>query len=416
MSSDTESGEKVLEEAFLHLPYIPDFLTDDVRYWFVPSREAPRAVYQQLIGDSAKNWSSYYTKKGWNFVHDPSGEERDGPYRVEPGETHIDILEPGKIFAPKPQFAFGPGGETIPMPGLEKHRPLNPWKPNYIKSIVFIKRYEWPRPVPRRVQAAIFEIEECGQIAGSTSWINAEAVLLDSDSDDVRHTLVDVFFNRPEDYELGSQIYLRVLGKLGDEGFAQLVALAKHPITRKRIHVARTLGKLGDPRGLETLLLLLDDEDFDVLNEALCALCNVGVDERTDSEGKVRSHLESEEVNRRVWAAGALARGGDAEQRKFLLQLVKEDPRPLADLGELGDVMVALDMVDAVPFLIQRFKSDRHEVILDAAETLERLTGLEADVAAQEGGEAKRLAIKAYNRWWDDRKRERSTSRKKGKR
>ena len=62
-------GGDLLKEAYLELPYIPDFLLDEVRFYFVPSRDGVRAVYHELVGDSAKNWSPYYTKKGWNFLH-----------------------------------------------------------------------------------------------------------------------------------------------------------------------------------------------------------------------------------------------------------------------------------------------------------------------------------------------------------
>lgn len=405
----TDGDERVLESVYLDLPYIPDFLFGDVLYYFVPSREGVREVYHELIGDSADIWGGYYTKKGWNFLHAGGGGE--GPFRVSPGGTHLEILEPGRIFAPRPLFRFERQGQAKPIVSLEKRRPLNPWKPNYVRALNFIKKYDWPRQVARRVQMAIWEIEECGEVAGSTSWINAEEVLLQSDSSEVQETLVDVFYNRPEDFPLGSEVYLRLLGKLGTSGFEELCGLAQHPVTRKRAVVARTLGDLGDPRSVETLLVLLEDEDSGVRATALRSCGKVGIDDQSDPEGKIRGYLDSEELAHRVWAAQALLAGGDEHHKKYLVQLVKEEKRPLADLGELGEVIVELDLVDTVPFLITRLKDTRAEVSMDAAEVLQKLTGLDVEYSAQENDAQRRTALKAYNRWWEDRKRERSQQR-----
>ena len=414
-TSSTETSERdnsgVLEAAYLHLPYIPDFLLNEVLFYFVPSREDVQGVYHQLIGESARNWSSYYTKKGWKFIHEDS--QRDGPYRVSPGGVHIDILEPGRFFAPRPMFRFEPRGPGYPILSLDKRRPLNPWKPNYVRALRFIKKYDWPHALPRRVQMAIWEIEECGEIAGSTSWINGEAVLMESDSSEMRETLADVFYNRPEDFPLGSEIYLRVLGNLGKRGFSHLVELATHPVTRKRVIVAKTLGNLRNPAGVETLMLLLDDEDPHVRSAALRSLGRVGRPEGADPEGKVRSYLKSEEISHRVWAAQALLAGGDEEQKKYLVQLVKEEKRPLTDLGELGEVVVELNLIDTVPFLINRLKDTRAEVSTDAAEVLQKLTGIDVEFSVEEGKEQRRTAIKSYSRWWEEKKRERSQQRRK---
>jgi hypothetical protein len=400
-----EEREAVLEGAILELPYIPDFLLDEVWFWMVPSRDELRAVYHELVGQSAKNWQGYYTRKGWNFLH--SASEREGPSRVRPGGLRLEILEPGRFFQPSPQFRFEPGGQAYPVPSLEKRRPINEWKPNYIQALNFIKKYEWTRPVPRSAQLAVWEIEECGQIPGSTSWRNAEALLLQNDSEDLRATLADLFFNRPEDYQLGSEVYLRVLGKLGEDGFRRLLELAGHPVTKKRKGVARMLGELEDPRGRETLLMLLDDEDPGVRREALRTLGKVGVAAGEDPEGRVKSHLESPELPERVWASQALLKGGDEEHRKFLLQLVKEDPKPLSDLGELGEVLDDLGLVEAVPYLIQRLKSDRREIVLDAAEALKKLTGVEIEYSVVDDEAQKRQWVKTFTRWWEERKRER---------
>ncbi|MBN1441467.1 MAG: HEAT repeat domain-containing protein [Planctomycetes bacterium] len=409
-----EAGsDDALRDVLLELPYVPDFLLDDILFHFVPSRDKPRAVYHQLIGKSGSNWSSYYTKKGWNFLHG-SGEApaSDGPYRLDVDSARIDLLPPGRFLAPRPLLHLGRDGPGIPIVSLEKRRPLNPWKPNYIRAVEFIKRFEWPCPVPRRVQAAFWEIEECGEIAGSTSWRNAEAILLNSDSCEVRETLEAVFYNRPEDFPLGSEVYLRVLGRMGRAGFQQLTALANHPVTRKRRAVARTLGELRDEQGVPTLLLLLDDEDPDVRGAALRSLAKVGVTDLQDPEGKVRAYLESPEPPYRVWASAALLAGGDESQRKYLIQLVKEEDRPLADLGDLGDVLVDLDLEDVVPFLIHRLKDERREISLDAAETLQRLTGEDVEFSAEQDAEQRRVAIKTYTRWWEERKRERSAQRR----
>ncbi|MEM7231974.1 MAG: hypothetical protein AAF517_07370, partial [Planctomycetota bacterium] len=228
------SGERFLERAWLDLPYVPDFLLDEVQYYFVPSKDDPKEVYHELRGKSAENWKSYYTKKGWNFVRSPEG---DGPYRVKPGETRLGILEPGRIFAPKPKFRLEENGAEIPIAGIDKRRPLNPWKPTYLKSLAFIKKYSWAQPVARSSQAAIWEIEECGEIAGSTSWMNAEELLLRDESAELKEVLKDIFFQRPEDFPLGSEVYLRVLGCLGDEGFEKLLEAGIPQVGEENIYL-----------------------------------------------------------------------------------------------------------------------------------------------------------------------------------
>jgi len=403
---DELGGEKSLDELTIELPYVPDFLLDDLRFWFVPSIDAPRAAYHELVGDSAKNWAGYYiTKKGVNFFRSDS--EGDGPYRVRPGQIRFEVLQSGRFFSAKPCVRLRSDADPVPLPSIERLRPINPWKPNYIQALNFIKKYEWEHELPRRVVLAMYEIEECGQVAGSVSWKNGEKILLESDSPELRATLYDFFYNRPEDYELGSQVYLRVLAMLGPEGFQSLDELAKHPITRKRKHVARALGELESTAGAQTLLFLLDDEDFGVRDAALQGLVTVGVDDEIDSEGKVRAYLESDDIRHRVWAAAALLTGGDESQRKPLVQLVKEEPRPLSDLGELGQICVRLQILDAVPFLIKRFKSDDDELAIDAGETLSQLTGLELEYNVVDDKAARGAATKALTQWWDRAKKER---------
>jgi len=411
MSVDTESQD--LDEIHLELAYIPEFLFDEVVFWFSPSRSAPKAVYHELIGESAKNWTRYYSKKGWNFIHDDAT-PKEGPFRVREGGLHFDVLPPGKFFAPKPQVRLSAGGDPIPLPSIEKHKPINEWKPNYVQALNFIKKYDWPHELPRCVVLAMWEIEECGQIAGSTSWKNAEDILLASDSNEVRETLADFFFNRPEDYELGSQIYLRVLGKLGDDGFAKLAEQAKHPVTRKRRHVAEALGGLRDPRGMETLLLLVDDEDFGVRDDAMQALVRLGVNDSNDPDGRVKGFLESDEIKHRVWAAAALLKGGDESQRKYLVTLIKEEERSLSDMGELGKVILELELFDTVPFLIKRVKNGPEDIAIDAAETLEQITGWKFEYSMLDDAQERREAIRTLDRWWDDFKKERAQKRQAG--
>jgi hypothetical protein len=396
---------KQLESAFLELPYIPDFLLEETLFWFAPTREGADAVYLELTGDAAETWKSSYTKKGWSFIHDDP-RPAEGPYRVAGPSIRLSILEPGRIFAPKPVLRLAEGGQAIPIVSLEKRRPLNPWKPNYIQALNFIKKYEWPHSLPRSVQHAIWEIEECGQIAGSVSWKNAELILRDFDTKELRLTLADIFFNRPEDYPLGSEVYLRTLGRSGPNGFAELVELAKHPISRKRKVVAHTLGELRKPEGVAPLLVLLEDEDPDVRNAALRALGKTGVRPGEDPSGKVIAYLGDPEVPKRVWAAQSLLKGGDIAHEKFLLTLVKEEPRLLTDMGELGDVLGDLGLFDAVPYLIHRLKSDKAEFRADAAEALGKVTGVELEYHSVDTEEQRKSAIKTYTRWWEDRKRE----------
>jgi hypothetical protein len=404
--ADRGSDPGTLDTAIIELPYIPDFLLEDVVFWLAPRREAPEAAYHELVGPFADNWQTYYTKKGWRFIHEEP-RAAEGPFRLRPEGIYLRILEPGRIFAPRPALRLAEGGEAIPVVSLEKRRPINPWKPNYIQALNFIRRYEWPHQLPRAVTYAIWEIEECGQIAGSTSWRNAERILRQEDSAELRATLADIFYNRPEDYPLGSEVYLKTLGRAGGDGFERLLELARHPVSRKRKAVAGTLGQLRDPRGVPALLELLEDEDPDVRTSALRALGKAGVDARSDPQGKVAVYLDSPEVSKRVWAAQALLRGGDEAHEKYLIGLVKEEPRLLTDMGELGDVLADLGLADSVPYLIQRLKHEKSEFRADAAEALARVTGLDLEYQSLDSEEQRRNAIKTYTRWWEDRKRER---------
>ncbi len=418
MAGEETPHERELEELALELMYIPEFDVEDLRYWFVPSFESPKAVYQELANDPNRQWGAYYTSKGWDFLFSGSPPQGEGPFRVREGGTRVEVVDRGRFFSPKPAVRLGRLAEALPLAGMEKNQPLNPWRPNYLKSLTFIrKQYKWEHELPAKVVLSLYAIEECGEFSGSQAWVNAERILLQSDSEALRETLSDFFSQRPEEFELGSQICLRVLGRLGDEGFSMLLDLAKHPVTRKRRHVATVLGELcgGRPGGIETLLLLANDEDFGVRDEALEALAGVGVDATTDSGAKVASFLESEDIRHRVWAAAAYLKGGDESHRKFLVQLIKEDERTLSELGNLGEIVVRLNLLDVTPFLIRRFKAGTDDLALDAMETLSSLTGIELEYSLLNDAEAKRSAIKALKRWWDERKRERGALRKDGK-
>ncbi len=399
-----------LPEAVLGVAYIPDFLAEDVRFWFVPSRASPTAVYHELVGRAADAWGTYYTKKGVAFIN--GGRNGDGPYRVDPEDLHFEILDPGRFFAPKPIFRFTRDGPAIPIVSLEKRRPINEWKPNYIKALNFIKKYEWTESVPRAVHYAVWEIEECGEIAGSTGWRNGERILRENRSPAVLRALSDIFFNRPEDFPLGSEVYLRILGDSGEEGLASLIELAEHPISRKRKVVAHVLGELRIRDVLPALLKLLEDEDPEVRTGALRSLGKAGVDGEADPEGKVAAYLESDEISRRVWATQALYKGGDESHQKFFLNLVKEEPRLLSDMGELGEVLADIELYQAVPFVINRLNHDKAEYRADAADALEKLTGLELNYTSHDQSqEVRRQAIRLCTRWWDDFKKERAAKR-----
>jgi len=418
-SSETAGGnvppERMLDELTLELMYIPEFDVEELRYWFAPSLASPRAIYQEIANDPNGHWASYYTRKGWDFLFSGAEPRGEGPFTVREGGTRLEIVDSGRLFSPKPVVRIGGSGEPLPLVGIAKQQPLNAWRPNYLKGLNFIrKQYRWEHELPTKAVRAFYVIEECGEFSGSSAWINAERIFLQSDSEALRATLSDFFSQRPEEFELGSEIYLRVLGRLGEDGFSKLLELARHSVTRKRRHVAATLAGLceGRPRGIETLLLLADDEDFGVRDEALKALAEAGVDAAIDSEGRVASFLESQELRHQVWAAAAYLKGGDEEQRKFLVQLVKDSERTLSELGDLGDIIVNLQLLDVTPFLIRRFKSGTDDIALDAMETLSSLTGIELEYSVLNDPEAKRSATKQLKRWWEERKRERSSRRK----
>ena len=94
--------------------------------------------------------------------------------------------------------------------------------------------------------------------------------------------------------------------------------------------------------------------------------------------------------------------------------MIKEDERTLSELGNLGEIVVRLNLLDVTPFLIRRFKAGPDDLALDAMETLSSLTGIELEYSLLNDAEAKRSAIKALKRWWDERKRERGALRKDG--
>ena len=76
------SSERLLEELTLELMYIPEFDVEDLRYWFAPSFDSPKAVYQQLANDPNRHWGAYYTRKGWEFVFSEGSPAGEGPFRV----------------------------------------------------------------------------------------------------------------------------------------------------------------------------------------------------------------------------------------------------------------------------------------------------------------------------------------------
>ncbi len=397
-----------LSAAVLCVPYIPDFLVDDLLFYFAPSLDGAREAYHSLPPAALDRWSSYFSKKGFRFHQsDPGDRDGEGPYKVRPGALRIELLESGRLFGPRPYLRLPDGAAEVPIVSLEKKRPLNPWKPQYIRALNFIKKYEPPRPIPKEAEYCLWEIEECGEVSGSTSWENAERILLElaEGSDDVQEVLADVFSRRPEDFPLGSEVYLRILGNAGDDGYARLCDLHSHPQRLKRRHVAVVLGKLGNPQGLETLIKLLDDHETDVRDAAICAVGKVGLPPDHTERGRMEALLESNEISHQVWAAEALYRGGDSEQEKRLIAFVKERDMPLYNMGELGHILQEFELVQAVPFLIKRLRSDRVELRDDAAEVLRELTGVDPELTSQGDGEQRRGAIKAWKNWWEDYKR-----------
>ena len=96
------------------------------------------------------------------------------------------------------------------------------------------------------------------------------------------------------------------------------------------------------------------------------------------------------------------------------MQLIKESERTLSELGDLGEIVVQLQLVDVTPFLIKRFKSGSDDIALDAMEALSALTGITLEYSVLNDAEAKRSAAKELNRWWEECKRARGALRKGG--
>ena len=162
MAGDETPRERELEELTLELLYIPEFDVADLRYWFVPSLESPKAVYQELANDPNRHWGAYYTRKGWEFLFSGSPPQGEGPFRVREGGTRVEVVDKGRFFSPKPLVRLGRLAEALPLAGLEKNPPLNPWRPNYLKSLTFIKKqYRWEHQLPAKVVLALYAIEEC---------------------------------------------------------------------------------------------------------------------------------------------------------------------------------------------------------------------------------------------------------------
>lgn len=399
-----------IDEAVLRLPYIPDFLIDDLIFFLAPGEDNPREAYHSLVGPALDRWATYLTKKGYRFLKDSGPKKAAGPFRVRPGKARLEILQPGRVFSPKSTIRFIPDGTDVPLVSLERKRPFDPWKPTYIKALNFIKKYKAPHPLPRAVEYALWEVEECGEVPGSVSWENAEQILAEYAARDgtVREILSDIFEKRPEDFALGSQIYLRVLAGAGPEGMQMVCDQHSNPQLLKRCHAARALGERGEPAGLDVLVNLLDDEHPEAFRAALGAIGKAGVPADHPAMERIRAFLESEDVGERVWATEALLRGGDESREKDLINLVKESELPLGDMGELGQILVDLNVTQAVPFLIKRVKSERVEIRDDAAEVLRELTGVRPDFHAHDDAGTRRDAVRKWSRWWDEYKKRRS--------
>jgi hypothetical protein len=399
-----------LDSATFLSAYIPDFVVRDAAMFFVPRLASAKEAYIGLPRGALDRWSAYFTKKGWRFLHTPPGERgAEGPYRVRPGNCRVEILESGRIFQPRPQLRLGADGPTIPISGIEKRKPFDPWKPTYIRALNFIKRYEPIRPIPREASYSLWEIEECGEVSGGTSYENARLILTEiaRSNDDVRAVIADVFQSRPEDFPLGSEVYLMMLGGLDDEGFRTVCGFHSHPQRLKRRHVALALGKLGRREGLDTLIQLVDDHEAEVREAALQAIGKVGVPKDHPQRERIAALLESPQLSHQVWAAEALLRGGDAEMEKFLVHLVKEKDQPLYHMGELGKVLKDLGLVQTVPFLLKRLKSDRVEIRDDAAEVLRDLTGLNLEYPSSGNSEICRESTRQWKNWWEELKKTR---------
>lgn len=412
--TESEAPEcKTLENGILQLTYVPDFRVDDLFLYFVPDLPNAREVYHALPEALLERWGAYLTKKGYRFLASDHTGSADGPYRVKPGGWRIEIPETKSFFLPKPMFRFSDGGEekTLPLVSLEKRRPIDPWKPNYIRATAFIKKYSPVRPLSKAAEYALWEIEECGEIAGSTAWHNAELVLGQEacENADLRAVLADVFHKRPEDFALGSEVYLRVLGRSGDEGFQTVCDFHSHPQRIKRCHVARAVGRLGRAEGLNVLLDLLEDEDPEVREVSLQAIGRAGISRDHPEISRIKALLKSENLAERILATVALMRGGDPSQEKKLIQFLKEHSLPLIDMGDLGRVIVELELFQCTPFLISRLKSDRVEIRDDAAEVLRELTGLQLEFHGHSTTEERRKAVREWTRWWDNFKRTRKS-------
>ena len=66
-----------------------------------------------------------------------------------------------------------------------------------------------------------------------------------------------------------------------------------------------------------------------------------------------------------------------------------------------------LGLVESVPYLIQRLKSDKQEFRADAAEALSKLTRLGLEYQSLDSEDQRRSAIKTYQRWWEEYKKDR---------
>lgn len=398
-----------LETGTLLAAYIPDFQIDELLLYFSPSLAEAKEVYHDLPAKPRDRWGGYFTRKGVRFLSDPSSvPAAEGPFRVRPEGLRLEILEPGKLFSPKPAFRVREGTEPAPVVSLEKKRPFDQWKPTYIKSHAFMKRYEPPHAVPRAVDYAMWEVEECGEIPGSVSWINAEKILLEHarGNPEIQAVIADIFEKRSEEFTLGSEIYLRVLGQSDEEGLKRVCAYHDYPMKTKRIQVARVLAQLGDRRSLDALLVLLDDEEPEVRASALQAIGSAGISGDHPAAERLREIQESGEIAHRVWATTALYRGGDEQQQKALIQFIKEEELPLMDMGEMGQLLVDLEMVSAIPFLIKRLRSERPEIRDDAAEVMRGLTGEDAGFHGTDDLPERRKAIKVWERWWNEHKKQ----------
>lgn len=123
--------------------------------------------------------------------------------------------------------------------------------------------------------------------------------------------------------------------------YDELMKDMKSSYVHRRVDAARELGKLGDKRAFDYLVIALGDPDHNVRDNAAFSLGELGMEEAVPYLVKLLQHEEDEWV--RKGAVKALGMIGSREAVEYLVILLERDSAfivrraAVRSLGQIGD-------------------------------------------------------------------------------